>query len=263
MAEITVQDTSKCQNVTNKMDVTICAGEFLVGIRPGDEGAPLLAFHENRHYLIGVVSAERELPNLLFQNEFPVLFTRVAPYCDTFLRDHSNVECHNNAVPIEATRKPYSCGAVSESRMRKRAIGEGISLLQPWYCKIHDGDTEICGGTLISFMHVLTAAHCTELRNPSKLTIYCGIELQTVSKVARIVQNEDFDHSGLRNDISVLEFEKPIEFDGSVGAACLIEDDNIQVGQGDLIAVGSDEGKAMTIKSIKLKVSKPFNCQAE
>uniref|UniRef100_A0A914QDV2 Peptidase S1 domain-containing protein n=1 Tax=Panagrolaimus davidi TaxID=227884 RepID=A0A914QDV2_9BILA len=73
----------------------------------------------------------------------------------------------------------------------------------------------------------------------------------------------DFNPNILKNDIAVIELENEIGFNGKVGAACLIENDDIQIGDSDLIAVGSDGGEQKTIKSIKLEASKSKNCEAE
>uniref|UniRef100_A0AC35EU39 Peptidase S1 domain-containing protein n=1 Tax=Panagrolaimus sp. PS1159 TaxID=55785 RepID=A0AC35EU39_9BILA len=267
-AEITVRKTKYCNFTDVKENRTLCAGEFFVGLRSGDEGAPLLAFYKNRYYLIGIVTLEREeIPNPFLQNKYPILFTRISPYCGTFLKDHSNVECISNDIPIEATKREYSCGAVSESRRistRKRATGEALNLFQPWYCKIRNNNNfEICGGTLISFKHVLSAAHCFLGASFENFTIHCGIDLEASTKVLNVMKAVDFNPYTLKSDIAVIELENEIGFNGKVGAACLIENDDIQIGDNDLIAVGSDGGEERTIKSIKLEASKSTNCEAE
>uniref|UniRef100_A0A914Y183 Peptidase S1 domain-containing protein n=1 Tax=Panagrolaimus superbus TaxID=310955 RepID=A0A914Y183_9BILA len=269
-AEITVRHSSKCNFTNGKENKTLCAGNNFVGLRDGDEGAPLLAFYQSRFYLIGIVTLEREeLTNPFFQGEYPILFTRIAAYCKTFLQYHSNVECSNNVIPIEATTKHgYSCGAVSESRTRKRAIGENLNLLQPWYCKIkNENDFEICGATLISFKYVLSAAHCFNLGGESfkNYTIHCGIDLKATAKISKVTKSTEFKQEMLENDIAVIELETEIGFNGKVGAACLIEDDKITVENINdfLIAVGSDNGEMSTVKSIRLHTSKSTNCEAE
>uniref|UniRef100_A0A914QWH4 Peptidase S1 domain-containing protein n=1 Tax=Panagrolaimus davidi TaxID=227884 RepID=A0A914QWH4_9BILA len=246
-AEITVRNSSKCNNFTElNQDRIVCAGEAFVGIREGDEGAPLLVFYQKRFYLIAIFY----LPG-------------IAPLCNQLIHNHTNVRCISNVIPIESTKKKFSCGAVLEpSSRRQRAIGKDLQHLQPWYCKVYIQDLEQCSGTLISYKHVLTVAHCLRDTKFDDCSIHCGIGFESISKIAKVRNHSDFKEGNLENDIAVIELENEIDFDGNVGAACLTKDDEIINKNSDLIAVGNDLGIPKTAISIELKASGSANCQA-
>uniref|UniRef100_A0A914YG93 Peptidase S1 domain-containing protein n=1 Tax=Panagrolaimus superbus TaxID=310955 RepID=A0A914YG93_9BILA len=229
-AGIIVKSLKICSNLykhwARSKENVLCAGTFLTGIKGGDSGGPLMASFQGRYYLIGITSAaaDRNFYQTFRQDEYPVLFSRIAPECDAFIGNNSNVKCLLNVIPLRASEsKETLCGEVSESRRQHfSADNENDAMLQPWFCKLIDTDkncTTFCGGTLISFRHLLTAQSCLEGIQAAKITVKCGIKFQTTSKILKIrIPDKVIDFN---SDLAVIEFVKEITFDGNVGIACL------------------------------------------
>lgn len=77
-----------------------------------------------------------------------------------------------------------------------------------------------CGGSIISKQFVMTAAHCTDGRKASDLSVQYGVTKinatgPNVVRVKKIIQHEDYNpYNNYANDISLLLVEEPFEFDG-------------------------------------------------
>lgn len=87
----------------------------------------------------------------------------------------------------------------------------------------------ICGGSLISSIHVVTAAHCVvKNATPSRYKIVVGEHDQSkaegneqVMGVAAICYHENFTLRHLRNDVAVLTLSEPVSMNEKVGTVCL------------------------------------------
>ncbi|XP_026839785.1 chymotrypsin-2 [Drosophila erecta] len=83
----------------------------------------------------------------------------------------------------------------------------------------YDG-SHSCGGSIISRLFVMTAAHCTNGRPADTLSIQFGVTNisgvgPNVVGIKKIIQHEDFDRTRRNaNDISLLLVQEPFEFDG-------------------------------------------------
>ncbi|KAH8382111.1 hypothetical protein KR009_001961 [Drosophila setifemur] len=87
-----------------------------------------------------------------------------------------------------------------------------------------------CGGSIISRQFVMTAAHCTDGRSASQLSVQYGVTKinatgPNVVKVKKIIQHESYNpYNNYANDISLLMVEVPFEFDGVTVAPVTLPD---------------------------------------
>lgn len=112
----------------------------------------------------------------------------------------------------------------------------------PWHLAIYHSEgvhlTYICGGSIISKNHVITASHCVtkprtkDLSNLSGILLYLGTTnlkhfgpgIQ-VHQISQAQVHPDYNPNNLYNDIAVLKLQRPIEYTNYVRPICLWEDE--------------------------------------
>ncbi|NXQ28684.1 PRS55 protease, partial [Alaudala cheleensis] len=95
----------------------------------------------------------------------------------------------------------------------------------PWLVSIQSHGKHICGGTIISALWILTAAHCFADKLPPDLTVAVGgvnlsVPLEEHSPDSLIL-HEEFNGSSLQNDIALILLSNPIEFSQEKVPICL------------------------------------------
>ncbi|KAI1241341.1 Serine protease 55, partial [Lamprotornis superbus] len=95
----------------------------------------------------------------------------------------------------------------------------------PWLVSIQSHGKHICGGTIISALWILTAAHCFVKELPPDLTVAVGgVDLNLPLEEHNpdsLILHEEFNRTSLQNDIALILLSNPIEFSKEKIPACL------------------------------------------
>ena len=100
--------------------------------------------------------------------------------------------------------------------------GEKTALrVWPWMAGMHHakyGAYVVCGATIVSSTHAITAAHCTHrykakelLLTAGHVTVFEAFEEKGYQRrtVKKIIQHPEYNKQKLTNDLSILELHKP------------------------------------------------------
>ncbi|KAJ8711198.1 hypothetical protein PYW07_008440 [Mythimna separata] len=133
----------------------------------------------------------------------------------------------------------------------------------PWQIALYQTQTVdnkyICGGTLVSHKHVITAAHCVtrkasqRLVDQNTLTVYLGkhnlrtsVDGVQIRFVKEIFVNPNYNASTFSQDVAILELREPVTYSEWVRPACLWPDNEIELKnvigkKGSVVGWGFDE----------------------
>jgi hypothetical protein len=140
---------------------------------------------------------------------------------------------------------PANCGETGGSLGLRIIGGSDASNCQfPWMVLVYNQRTQsVCGGTIISNSHILTAAHCfvpdsrgagaPRRVRPNELLVYSGSSSMpfggtAVSGLRRrpvleITAHEGYNNQTLENDIAILRLREPIVYDTCHKPLCLVD----------------------------------------
>ncbi|KAJ8712865.1 hypothetical protein PYW08_008169 [Mythimna loreyi] len=160
--------------------------------------------------------------------------------------------------------RPSQCGKVVLNAVP--LVVNGTPTLEgqwPWQIALYQTQTVdnkyICGGTLVSHKHVITAAHCVtrktsqRLVDQNTLTVYLGkhnlrtsVDGVQIRFVKEIFVNPEYNASTFSRDVAVLELREPVTYTEWVRPACLWPDNEIDLKnvigkKGSVVGWGFDE----------------------
>lgn len=162
-------------------------------------------------------------------------------------------------------QKTSQCGKVLRNNPNPLVVNGKPTLEGQWPWQIALYHTQvvdskyICGGTLISHKHVITAAHCVTRKgsnrpvNKNTLTIYLGkhnlrtsVEGVQIRLVSQIVVHPHYNASAYKMDASILKLREQVEYTEFVRAACLWPEDQIDLNnvigkKGSVVGWGFDD----------------------
>ncbi|XP_050553058.1 uncharacterized protein LOC118274913 isoform X1 [Spodoptera frugiperda] len=146
-------------------------------------------------------------------------------------------------IPNHAPRPKMEliCGNVLLNKDKKsnKSLTATLEGQWPWQIALYQQQTSvdfryICGGTLVSKRHVITAAHCvtkkfsTRVVNQNTLTVYLGkhnlrnsVEGVQVKFVSRIFVHPEYNSTVFSSDLAILELRDEVTYSERVQPACL------------------------------------------
>ncbi|XP_063593874.1 chymotrypsinogen A-like isoform X1 [Penaeus indicus] len=132
------------------------------------------------------------------------------------------------------------CGKASESAGAPKIVGGEASTPgeYPWmvYLNINDGILSyICGGSILTTTHIITAAHCVDYDSPQVVVVAGEHNIETddetVTQIIRgkkITMHPKFNPNNMANDIAIITLKSSLEWTDNVGPICLPPDNTFE-----------------------------------
>ncbi|XP_038616447.1 transmembrane protease serine 3 [Tachyglossus aculeatus] len=110
-----------------------------------------------------------------------------------------------------------------------RIVGGNVSLPMqwPWQVSLQFQGYHLCGGSLITPVWIVTAAHCVfDLYTPKSWTVQVGLVILpdtpvTPRLVKKIIYHSKYKPKTLGNDIALMKLAEPLTFNGLIQPICL------------------------------------------
>lgn len=154
----------------------------------------------------------------------------------------------SNTGNTNSNRRGGQCGKVAMNNPNPLVVN-GTPTLEgqwPWQIALYQTQTidnkYLCGGTLVSHLHVITAAHCVTRKksrlavNQNTLTVYLGkhnLRTSVVGVQIKFVENikvhPDYNASTYSRDLAILQLREPVSYTDWVRPACLWPDNQIDL----------------------------------
>ncbi|KAL0818500.1 hypothetical protein ABMA28_008955 [Loxostege sticticalis] len=147
---------------------------------------------------------------------------------------------NNNQNSQQPQQQQVQCGSVVRQNPNVLVVNGSPTYEGewPWQIALYQTQTVdnkyICGGTLVSNRHVITAAHCitqkgsNRITNKNTLTVYLGkhnlrtsVEGVQIRLVSQIHKHPQYNASSYQMDLGILVLREPVTFTDWVRPACL------------------------------------------
>ncbi|XP_037794734.1 transmembrane protease serine 9-like isoform X2 [Penaeus monodon] len=157
------------------------------------------------------------------------------------LKGHQKKPETNHQLPLARDHCPPCGQRAGAGGAGDRIVGGSDAGDHPWMAGVlMYGGEMICGASLITRQHVLTAAHCvnTIVLGEDSIDVVLGSKLlrngteatRRKIPVAEVIVHERHHPTSLAHDIAILRLKEPVQFSSKVAPICLdVEDENHNV----------------------------------
>ena len=158
--------------------------------------------------------------------------------------------------------------------LEEKAIDGTISTphTHPWAVRIETSGGQ-CGGVIISGRYILTVAHCIYNVTKNDVTVYVGEHNTTkndkpyekVLQPDELVVHARYNVDTHENDIALIRFDSPIEFNDGVVPICLPASDIDLTGR-EAILVGwgaFEDGQSEVLREVNLQILSKSDCESK
>ena len=129
------------------------------------------------------------------------------------------------------------CSAIQPSFLSPR-ITQGYTAVTnswPWIVALYmSSNSSLCGGVLVTYQHVLTAAHCVQGITASTIRVYAGIQLLSTAQSTgqsrnglTVTPHPSYSPSDYTNDIAIIKLQTAFSQTSTVGKCCLPTDTSL------------------------------------
>uniref|UniRef100_A0AB38ZEN1 Venom S1 protease 26 n=1 Tax=Oncocephalus sp. TaxID=2944721 RepID=A0AB38ZEN1_9HEMI len=182
-----------------------------------------------------------------------------------------SIEIDSSEHGISPGKQKSSCPCGWTNKLGSRIVGGSETGINeyPLMAGLANGDYGyiICGASIITAYHALTAAHCTVKEKGNPLAVIVGehdvmtndeTDATRLHRIKTVIEHEKYEQVNQQYDISLLVLETKIEFNSKVGPACLpksqknLVDQVVKVlGWGKMRSRGH---RARTLQKVNLRV---------
>lgn len=124
----------------------------------------------------------------------------------------------------------------------------------PWQISLQFMSSHRCGGSIIGDKWILTAAHCTGNLPADSLAVRVGSSKSasggTLIKLKKYISHPKYGASAFDYDFSLLELDEPLEFDETIQAIELPQED-LKIPDGAMVEVSGWGKNTKTILNTK------------
>jgi V8-like Glu-specific endopeptidase len=121
------------------------------------------------------------------------------------------------------------CAAIQPKFLSSRII-DGYNAVDhswPWTVILYYNNSQRCDGFLVTYQHVITAAHCVFGFETTLFQVYAGVESlsssidRQIRNVSQIQIHPDYSSTTFVNDIAILKLSSSLNITTTVGLCCL------------------------------------------
>ncbi len=153
-----------------------------------------------------------------------------------------------------------TCGcAASKPTFLSSRIVNGYTAIAhswPWAVALYYNNALLCEGFLITYEHVITAAHCVSSLTMTSLQIYAGMYSRSSStdkqirNISSIMIHSNYSSTDFLNDIAILKLAAPLITTAAVGICCLPSDLSLPIQGESAVIVGWGRTREITMSSL-------------